>query len=578
MFSPQYFSQFGSELWYAAQKSLYEIQWPGNRFFARQGWIVFFHGFLSLIIIVAIFKKRQRLNEFKRWQFLAVRPFSAGLFLGTVTTLSFYVYEGTPAMWRLVYTLIGGISFARLSGVLIETTWKRHFIYGLVTFVILIRLMYVLNLPLPLFRLYVVLTALIAFFLCLRWAGESDRHKDSAFYTWSLRMGSMFFVLIIIMELWGKAVLAEHLFVSLILSIVTALSTVLFMHLIRGGLEWVFHSSPLRRAKVLYSDTDAIIRQVAVFIGVALWGLVLLPAILMIWGVYNNLEEAIKGLLAFGFNLGSQRISIGLLIASAGVLYGAFLISWILQKLLRDEVLLKRQVERGIRLSIGRLAHYVLIFAGFLLALSTLGFDFTKLTIVLSALGVGIGFGLQGVANNFVSGLILLFERPVRVGDYVEINGQWSQIKRIGIRSTTVQTFDLSDVIIPNADLVNNQVTNWTLSSRKARLTIPVGVAYGSDVPLVMETLMACAKENPLVDKTLEPLVLFMSFGESSLDFILRVWVADADYRLKLTSELHQEIDRRFREAKIEIAFPQRDLHLRSLDETVVLQPSETKV
>ena len=130
-------------------------------------------------------------------------------------------------------------------------------------------------------------------------------------------------------------------------------------------------------------------------------------------------------------------------------------------------------------------------------------------------------------------------------------------------------------MIIPNADLVTNQVTNWTLSNRRVRLIIPVGVAYGSDVALVMETLMACPKTSSNVAKTPAPQVLFLSFGESSLDFELRVWVLDADERMKVKSELHQEIDRSFREAKIEIAFPQRDLHLRSLDESVILQTTK---
>jgi small-conductance mechanosensitive channel len=296
----------------------------------------------------------------------------------------------------------------------------------------------------------------------------------------------------------------------------------------------------------------------------------------MIWGVYNTLEEATKGLLALGFNVGSQRISVGLVIASAAILYASFLASRILRKLLMDEVLVRRQMEKGVRHAIGRLVHYVLIFVGFLFALSTLGLDFTKLTIMLSALGVGIGFGLQGIVNNFVSGLILLFERPVRVGDYVELGGQWSEIKRIGLRATTVRTFDEAEVTIPNADLVSNQVTNWTLSSRLVRLIIPVGVAYGSDVPLVIETLMTCATANPDVVKRPAPQVLFLSFGESSLDFELRVWVSDVDQRLWVKSELHQEIDRRFREANIEIAFPQRDLHLRSADESVSVRGRPT--
>ena len=323
-------------------------------------------------------------------------------------------------------------------------------------------------------------------------------------------------------------------------------------------------------------DVDAIVRRVARLIDITVCGLVLLPAILMIWGVYDSLEGATKGLLSLGFNLGSQRISLGLLIVSAGILYGSFLTSLILRKLLMEEVLIRRQLEKGIRFSIGRLVHYVLICIGFLLALSTLGVEVTKITIMLSALGVGIGFGLQGVVNNFVSGLILLFERPVRVGDTVEIGEKWAEIKKIGIRASIVQTFDNADLIIPNADLINNPVTNWTHGNRQVRVKIPVGAAYGSDVPLVMETLTACAIANSMVAKRPEPQVLFLSFGESSLDFELRVWVSDVDERLKVQSDLHQDIDRKFREAKIEIAFPQRDLHLRSVDESVTLRPSET--
>ena len=577
MFSSQYFSQFSSELWDAMLNDLDEISWPGNRFFTRQGWIVLLQGFLSIFVIITIHRNRRVLNESKRWCFLAARPFSAGLFLGCMTTVLIYAYMGAPAICKLVNLIVCGISFARLSGCLLETSWKKKFVYGLMIVLILIRLMDVLSFPLPLFRLFTVSTALTGLILCLRWARESRRHKDLALYSWLLSLGSLIFTVIIFLELWGKSALALYLFVSLIDSIATVVVFMLFIYLIHGSLEWLFRTSPLRRAAVIPSDeTDAIIQRVAHFIDIAIWGLILLPAILMIWGVYDSLKGATTGLLAIGFNLGSQRISLGLLLVSAGILYGSFLISWILQKMLMDEVLVKRRVERGVRHSIARLVHYVLISVGFLIALATLGVEVTKITIILSALGVGIGFGLQGVVNNFVSGLILLFERPIRVGDTIQLGGKWAEIKRISLRSTRVQTFDQADVIIPNADLINNQVTNWTLSNRQVRVTITVGVAYGSDVPLVMETLIACAKSNSKVAKIPASQVLFLSFGESSLDFELRVWVWDADHRLEVKSELHQEIDRSFREAKIEIAFPQRDLHLRSLDESVLLQHSKT--
>jgi small-conductance mechanosensitive channel len=214
------------------------------------------------------------------------------------------------------------------------------------------------------------------------------------------------------------------------------------------------------------------------------------------------------------------------------------------------------------------LIHYALIVTGFLLALLALGFELTKLTIILSALGVGIGFGLQSVVNNFVCGLIMLFERPVRVGDYIEIGGRWAEIKDIGLRSTVVRTFDSADIVVPNSNLISNEVTNWTLSDRTVRLIIRVGVAYGSDVSLVTETLMECAMASSQVLRMPEPVVLFRDFGESSLDFELRVWISNADQRLQVESDLRHDIDRRFREAAIVIAFPQRDLHVRSVEES----------
>jgi small-conductance mechanosensitive channel len=161
----------------------------------------------------------------------------------------------------------------------------------------------------------------------------------------------------------------------------------------------------------------------------------------------------------------------------------------------------------------------------------------------------------------------MLFERPVKVGDAIELNGQYGNIKKVGLRATVVQTYDNSEIVVPNSDLITSQVTNWTLAERLSRIGIPVGVAYGSDVPLVMRTIQECAAANQTVLENPAPKVLFVNFGNSSLDFELRVWVADFDTRLQVVSELHQEIDRRFRELNIEIPFPQTDLHVRSIDE-----------
>lgn len=480
-----------------------------------------------------------------------------------------YAYQGAPAIWVLAITTLAGASFARITGGLLEATWQRQYVYGLVIVFVVNSFLNVISFPLPLLRLYVVVAALSCSLLSLRWAGVISRQKESLYVSRALRLSSLVFILIIIAGIWGMDGRGIYLFVSLIDSLITAAVFMLFVYMIHGVVEWLFQSSPLRRSSALHTDDlQTIIRRMTRFIDISMAVLILLPGYLMIWGVYDTLKGATQGLMAFRFNIGSQQLSVGLLIAAAGVLYGSFFISWLLQKLLMDEVLMNRRVDRGVRLSMVRLVHYAIIFIGCLIAISTLGFEVTKLTIMLSALGVGIGFGLQSVVNNFVSGLILLFEGPVRVGDVIEINGKWAEIKRIGLRATTVQTLDEADVIIPNADLISHQVTNWTLSSRRVRLIIPVGVAYGSDVELVMATLAHCAKDQENLTPYPPPQVLFLSFGESSLNFELRVWVTDADNRLRVTSNINREIDRTFRENKIEIAFPQRDLHLRSVDET----------
>jgi small-conductance mechanosensitive channel len=319
--------------------------------------------------------------------------------------------------------------------------------------------------------------------------------------------------------------------------------------------------------------TEAIIGRLARMIDITIIGLVVMPAILVIWGVFDSLPRATKELLALGFNLGNVRINLALVLVSMSILYGSFLVSWVAQKLLVDGKRFKIRTEKGVRLSMARLAHYGIVTVGFLIAISTLGLEISKITIMLSALGVGIGFGLQGVANNFVSGLILLFERPVRVGDIIQLTDDWAEITHIGIRATTVRTFDCADKIIPNGSLISSEVTNWTLTNRRARIIIPVGVAYGSDATLVTETLLACARDNPKVSPHPQSQVIFMGFGESSLNFELRAFVSDFNQRVEVKSTLHYQIEKSFRDAKIEIAFPQCDLHLRSLDPAALAQP-----
>jgi len=217
-----------------------------------------------------------------------------------------------------------------------------------------------------------------------------------------------------------------------------------------------------------------------------------------------------------------------------------------------------------------------------LVALAVLGIDLTQITIMLGALGVGIGFGLQQIVNNLVCGIILLIERPVRVGDYIEHGGQWAEVRKIGLRATRVLTFDRADIWIPNGDLITREVINWTFSDRFARLKLPVGVAYGSDTDQVLNILMEVANADKAVVQYPAPYAFFNGFGESSLNFELRVYLLDLDNYFTVWGRLYQEIERKLREAGITIPFPQRpqrDLHLRSVDQPLprdsVLNPEK---
>ncbi len=291
------------------------------------------------------------------------------------------------------------------------------------------------------------------------------------------------------------------------------------------------------------------------------------------WDYSGGVIEHVRGYIVNGFDIGEFRI-IPSRVLWALLIFGSIVIfsSWVRSQL-ESNWLKMTSMGQGARDAMVTIIGYIMFIAALLAGLSAAGFDFGNIAIVAGALSVGIGFGLQNIVNNFVSGLILLFERPIRKGDWIVVGGTEGNVKEIQIRSTIIQTFDRSDVIVPNSELISGQVTNWVLSSKTGRATIPVGVAYGTDTEKVRDILLAIAEENENVVKTglvPKPKVLFREFGDSSLNFELRVFLDRIDTRLSVISEINFAIDKAFREEGIEIPFPQRDLHVKSLPENFV--------
>ncbi len=283
---------------------------------------------------------------------------------------------------------------------------------------------------------------------------------------------------------------------------------------------------------------------------------------LVVWGVPANDLSRLSGRALTGFEVGSVTISITDIVTSLVVFALVLGITRVLQRALADRVLPETHLAIGVQHSLAAGFGYVGIILAITLTLSTLGIDLSNIALIAGALSVGIGFGLQNVVNNFVSGLILLIERPIQVGDWVVVGANEGRVKRISVRATEIETFQRASVIVPNAELLSNSVTNWTHKNSMGRVDIPVGVAYGSDTEKVRDILLECAKECDEVLGFPEPFVLFMDFGNSSLDFELRCFVGEIIRRLRVATEIRFMIDRRFREEGIEIPFPQHVVHM----------------
>ena len=289
-------------------------------------------------------------------------------------------------------------------------------------------------------------------------------------------------------------------------------------------------------------------------------------AISPLWGLpFEDVSRLVLDVLK-GVQIGSVTISPGDVLAAIIVFLVILLVTRFIQRLLSEQVLPNTRMDSGVQNSLTAGTGYLGLILAATLAITTLGLDLSNIAIIAGALSVGIGFGLQNIVNNFVSGLILLIERPIKVGDWIVIAGHEGFVKRIKVRATEIETFQRASIIIPNSELVANAVTNWTHKDHYGRVEVMVGVAYGSDVDKVMEILMACLRAHERILSWPEPQVVFQDFADSSLNFEARGFIAQVEWRVIVASELRVAINRAFVEAGIEIPFPQRDINIKDID------------
>ncbi len=404
------------------------------------------------------------------------------------------------------------------------------------------------------------------------------------------RLLPTFVMVLVVVAMWlGYVELARLLFLGTLGTAIALLGVLLLARLVddlQDGLDQGHYAwqRGLRHALGL-TDGDPVpgLGWLLLVLQITLWGIFLLM-LLRLWGVPAQTVEHLVQLLVSGFEIGSLTIVPSrILWAVLTLLLLVMVVRWVRSQL-EKRWLLRTRMERGAREAVATSFGYAGIAAVAMLSLAMAGIDFSNLAIIAGALSVGIGFGLQNVVNNFISGLIMLFERPVKTGDWIVVGNTEGYVRRISIRTTTIETFDRSEVIVPNSELISNQVTNWMHNHNFGRFKVPVGVAYGSDTERVRQVLLEAARAHPQVVTNdsgwPDPWVLFLGFGDSALNFELRGIVYNADNRLGVISDLNFAVDRAFREHGIEIPFPQRVVHMAEAsgasDEKPPTKPDET--
>jgi potassium efflux system protein len=292
-------------------------------------------------------------------------------------------------------------------------------------------------------------------------------------------------------------------------------------------------------------------------------------------GSYFLRQQAWKSLVEPNLRLGQSTFSVLNLLILIGLLLGLVVLAGVFTNFLRSRVLHLAGIDRGSREAVAILTKYGVIFIGTVVLLQIWGLDLSSLALIASALGVGIGLGLQNITKDFGSGIVLVFERPIQVGDFVEFGEFQGTVERIGARSTEIKTLDQISIIVPNSRFLEQEVINWSHRNPVSRIRIPVGVAYSSDPAQVREVLLAVSHHHSKVLSMPAPQVFFVGFGDSALNFDLLVWIAEPHRQLVIKSDLYFSIEAKLRDRDIEIPFPQRDLHIRSGQLPINMTPNQ---
>lgn len=564
--SAKFYQQFTVGLWSQVKNGLTTAIKFNTSYLVNNDWLLGLMVAAFLLTVTFLRHFRGRLQETEEWHFILRHPLAAAGFLSIV--VFWFWFPAPPPLFRFVFLLLAAISATSLAIPLLDNR-RQVWVLSLAAFVIFLTSAFrLIALPQPLFRIYIALLAIIFIPLLIQQLLLSKKIRqrgEGRLFRALMRLTVIVLGISLIGQIAGYMNFSTWLIQASFETGMVLLFAKMASMLMSGGIE-LGNGLLVQAGQPFFKEFGA---EFAVrlkrLLNFLIYGFLILY-LLPVWRLFATMNESWGYLTELSIEFGHFNLTMQMLVSAVIAFYLALQISWVLQAVSDAQILSAGSFDRGVRDAVKKLIHYGVVLVGFLVALSLLGLGLQNFVVLLGAFGVGIGFGLQDIVNNFLSGLILLFERPIKVGDGIVIDGEYGTVSRIGLRSTVVESLDQAEHIVPNSQMISQKVTNWTLSTRRIRIVVPVGVAYGSDLEKVLGILKQAGEVHTEVLKNPIPTPYFIQFGNSSLDFELRVWIADIDNRPRIKNEILLYIDQRFREEGIEIPFPQQDLHLRSVD------------
>jgi small-conductance mechanosensitive channel len=501
-------------------------------------------------------------NSPKRDQ-IFLRPVSLSLLVGIVAMMP--LLHAAPVSARSIVYFVGVVPVIRLLQPRLTRTYNRMLIAAIVSLLVW-QVIIFLRLPIWIKRdlLEVFALLVVGGFVWLASHSKQDepsKNRRGKATLVGVYLGVALLTIVLLANLFGYVGLADLLAQGTLVSAYRAVA--LYTIALAGSLLIYFGlNARVTQSLALFRNTaERLGRRLSLAFSFAML-LVWLDQTLNLFAVGPALYDTIGRALNYEFKFGSVSLTLNNLVAFLLTLFFGYLLAAGLRAILGEEILPRLNLARGLPNAVATITHYVLLILIFFLALAAGGVELSKFTILTGALGVGLGFGLQSVVNNFVSGLILLFERPVRIGDYLDVGGVSGEVTKIGFRSSTLHVFDGSDLIIPNGDLISQRVINWTLTGTRRQIILPIHVAYENNPNEVRDLLREAVASQADVLRYPIPIVLFLGFGDSALNFEIRFWAPRPEVVVELKSEVTLSIAAALSEAGIKVPVPRRELNI----------------